>query len=677
MDNFAKKFIEEATDNINDLENALLELDRNPENKEIIEQIFRALHSLKGGGAMFGFDTISTITHELEEIYDDIRKGKKEISDDITSLTLETVDHLRSLLEDPSLESDDVKNTHQQLSERIKNLLDSSETTTTNKPVTETKPKEKSQTFYIHFQPHEDILENGTNPLYLIDELCEYGDNIVVPNYSLLTDSESYNPEKCYTQWEIYLESDVEEDTLKDVFLFVEDSSLVDIKNLAKENLLKDKAFSDAIDKHKKESSELSFPVISKLLQNKNKDKVKRAGALNKKEQKITSVRVNSEKLDSLMNMVSELVTTQARLSLYAEKDNDADLVTIAENIQKLTRQLRDIAFSIVLIPIDTIVMRFQRLVRDLSKSLYKNIDLVTKGTDTELDKSLIETLVDPLMHIIRNSIDHGIEPIDERRKAGKPETGTIKLHAYYSGVNVNIDITDDGRGINKDNILRKGIEKGLVAPDEKLTDNDIYLLIFEPGFSTAKTVTDVSGRGVGMDVVKKKINEVRGEVNVKSEVGVGTTISITIPITLSIIDGLLVKIDNHHFILPMVVVDKIYSIKHTKIGQSTNDIVILDGEQVPYIHLRTDFNIGGEAPEYEEVVVAAFNEKKVGLVIDSVVGEYQAVLKPLGKQFKDQDYLSGASILGDGRIALVLDTNKMIREIDKKQREKRNLTVS
>ena len=677
MDSFAKKFIEEATDNINDLENALLELDRNPDDKEIIERIFRALHSLKGGGAMFGFETISTITHELEEIYDDIRKGKKEISDDITSLTLETADHLRNLLADPNLENEDLQTIHLQLTGRIQNLLESNPDSTSTSLTTENTPKEQTKTFYIHFQPNEDILQNGTNPLYLIDELCEYGENIVVPNYSYLLEATDFNPEKCYVQWEIYLESNVDEDTLKDVFLFVEDSSLIDIKTIAKGNLLKDDVITDTIAKIRNESQDLTFSAISKILQERNADKVKKSSNLNKKEQKITSVRINSDKLDDLMNMVSELVTTQARLSLYAEKDADAVLTTIAENIQKLTRQLRDIAFSIVLIPIDTIVMRFQRLVRDLSKSLYKNIELVTKGTDTELDKSLIETLVDPLMHIIRNSIDHGIEPIDERRKAGKPETGTIKLHAYYSGVNVVIDITDDGRGINKDNIFRKGVEKGLVAPDEKLTDNEIYLLIFEPGFSTAQTVTDVSGRGVGMDVVKKKINEVRGEVYVKSEVGVGTTISIVIPITLSIIDGLLVRIDNHHFILPMVVVDKIYSIKHNEIGKSANDIIVLGNQQVPYIHLRSDFNIGGEAPEYEEVVVASYNEKQVGLVIDSVVGEYQAVLKPLGKQFKDQDYLSGASILGDGRIALVLDTNKMIREIDKKQREKRSLIVS
>ncbi|MCG8699979.1 MAG: chemotaxis protein CheA, partial [Bacteroidales bacterium] len=524
--------------------------------------------------------------------------------------------------------------------------------------------KKSKKSYYILFQPSKQILKDGTNPLYLIDELHDLGEAQVVMHSNKLPGISEYDYTLCYIYWEIYLVTEYDEQHIKDVFLFVEDSSVIDIQMLSYDAILTEPELAEAISQLANTNSKITLNEIKGQINQKRADINKKTAIINKREQKITSIRVSSEKLDSLMNLVSELVTTQARLSLFAEEDTEGELTSIAENVQKLTRQLRDIAFSIVLIPIDTIVMRFQRLVRDLSKNLNKKVDFVAKGTDTELDKTLIESLVDPIMHIIRNSIDHGIETIDERRRAGKKETGTIKLNAYYSGVNVHIDISDDGKGINKDKVLQQAISKGIVAEDANLSDDEIYNLIFLPGFSTAATVTDVSGRGVGMDVVKKKVNEIRGEVSVSSGEGVGTVISIVIPITLSIIDGLLVVINKHHFIVPMVVVDKIYSIKHSDLQQSFNDILVLDGEQVPYIHIKSKFELDGEQVENEEVVIATYNGKKIGLVIDSVVGEYQAVLKPLGNQFRKQDYITGASILGDGRIALVLDTNKMIKQI-------------
>ena len=379
------------------------------------------------------------------------------------------------------------------------------------------------------------------------------------------------------------------------------------------------------------------------------------------KENIISSIRVSSDKLDSLMNLVSELVTTQARLSLFAEHSGNTELLTIAENVQKLTRQLRDNAFDIVLVPIDTMLTRFQRLVRDLSKGLNKNVVFVAEGAETELDKTIIETLTDPLLHILRNCIDHGIESPEERKILGKPEQGTILLKAYYSGTNVHIKITDDGSGIDPEKIRSKAIQKGLISKDASLSGREIFDLLFIPGFSTAENVTDVSGRGVGMDVVKRKLAEVRGEVEIDSEINVGTTITFKLPLTLSIIDGLLVKIANNHYIIPLSVVGKIYSTDHESVVNKFNNLIILDGERLPFYYLREEFNLPENDQVNEQIVLISYEDKKIGIVVDDVIGEYQAVLRTLGKMFKNQEIISGATILGDGTVALVMDTNKMI----------------
>ena len=678
MENFKKKFIEEASDNINELENALLEIENSPNDSALVERIFRALHSLKGGGAMFGFVSISTLTHDLENIYELIRQGKRGISDEITSATLETVDHLRNLLQDPDLTNDDLKVFHNQMLQKIQHLV------STDAPVlpeagkeagVNEQPSKALRTFYILFQPNANILANGTNPMYLLDELLTLGDAHVIAHTKKIPSLQEISPDLCYLYWEVYLATDTDVNTINEVFIFVEDDCHLDIQLVSNDNLLQNNQAVSILKKLHDSDQEYTFSLFKQELNTKHTQKdAKLKPNFLAKEQTITSIRVSSEKLDQLMNLVSELVTTQARLTLFSEAREDQELDMISENIQKLTRQLRDIAFSIVLIPIDTIIMRFQRLVRDLSKNLNKTIDFTSEGTETELDKTIIENLVDPIMHIIRNSIDHGIESIEERKKKGKPEIGSIHLKAYYSGASVHIDISDDGAGINKDKVLKKAIEKGIIAPDAQLTDKEIFNLLFLPAFSTADKVTDVSGRGVGMDVVSKKINEIRGEVSISSVQGKSTTIHIVIPLTLSIIDGLLVRVVDQHFILPLSVVNKIYAIKHTDTLKSRNHLLILDGEQVPYINLRKEFSIAGDPPDNEEVVVAQYDKTKVGIITDSVVGEYQAVLKALGKQFSNIDYLSGASILGDGRIALVLDSNKMIKRITKKKDLKENV---
>ena len=464
------------------------------------------------------------------------------------------------------------------------------------------------------------------------------------------------------------------QNAIDDVFIFVEGDSDLEVQHLAAGNLLEQKEFVDAAKQLFQSSQKtVGYDEIRKIVPSQPQVQRQESQSGTKrpavKDTSISSIRVASEKLDELMNLVSELVTTQARLTLFSEETNLPGLTVIAENVQKLSRQLRDIAFSIVLIPIETLITRFHRLVRDLSRSLNKDVQFVTEGTDTEMDKTIIEGLSDPLMHILRNSLDHGIEDAATRIRAGKPARGTILLRAFYSGANVMIQVSDDGAGMDPRVIQAKAVEKGIIAADRKLSKREILELVFMPGFSTSKEVTDVSGRGVGMDVVKRKIMELRGEVEVDSEKGVGTTITIKLPLTLSIIDGLLVRVHETNYVIPLSSVDKIYAVEHKKVVDQFNDVVVLDGQQVPFFNLRKEFNQPEFPDEMEQVIVVHYEEKKVGFVVDLVVGEYQAVLKPLGRHYKNQDMISGATILGDGTVALVMDTNRIINQFSRQGR--------
>ncbi len=678
MDNFKKKFIEEATDLLEGLEKSLLALEENPEDLSLIQQVFRVMHTLKGNSGMFGFEMIDSFTHEMETVYDLIRNGKLKATREILDVTLAAVDHLKLLLNEDNYNDPEVIGNHKELLSKVALLVKGDSASEQNAhadlnvEVNKSVEEKGEKTYYIFFEPINEIFDNGTNPLYLLDELHDLGKVEVFAHLNKVPSLNVLNPEFCYTYWEVIIATSASLNDISDVFIFVEDDSTIEIQEIADYNLLTDEIFIDDLKKLASTQNDIGLSSVQNLTKEANSRKVKdKIKSFNKdrstsKETSISSIRVSADKLDILMNLVSELVTTQARLSLFAEENNIPGLLPIAENVQKLSRQLRDTAFSIVLIPIENMLTRFQRLVRDLSNELGKEVVFVTEGAETELDKTIIESLADPLMHILRNSLDHGIEDSDVRVKKGKPKQGRISLKAYYSGANVMIQISDDGAGIDPVMITEKAIAKGIISPDRKLTKREVLELVFLPGFSTARQVTDLSGRGVGMDVVKRKISDIRGEVEIESEFGHGTTITIKLPLTLSIIDGLLVKVEDTHFIIPLLVVDKIYAIDHEKIKKTFNNVVVLDGKQIPFFYIREEFDLNESQEKFEQVIVVNFEEKRVGLIVDHVIGEYQAVLKPLGKHYKNQDMISGATILGDGTVALVVDTNKIIKLFSK-----------
>ena len=677
MDRFQKKYIEEAQDLIISLETSLLLVEKEKENPELVEEVFRVMHSLKGGSSMFGFEKISDLTHNLESAYDIIRTEKIPITDELLDISFLAVDQLKQLLVQGNSLNAETAEKQKKMLENIQHVLENLEVKDENQKnnaqtLTNISKINSQATFLIKFKPKDDIFDNGTNPLYILDELATDSRIKLFVNVSTLPELQALNETQCYASWSIIISGKYTDEDIANIFIFIEDDAEISITQLAEQNLFENNDFlelinSDVIDldkiinfnKKKKEEIVVKQTDVGKQLKNK----------IN--EVSISSVRVDSEKLDSLLNIVSEIVTNQARLNLLIEENTkNTALINITEDFNKLSRQLRDIAFDISLVPLESILVRFKRLVRDLASEQNKLIDFKTEGVETELDKTIIEHLVSPIMHTIRNSIDHGIETKEERLAKGKPEVGKIILKAFHSGPNVIVQIHDDGRGIDPKIILKKAIDKEFVLPNTKMTDKQIINLIFKAGFTTASKVTDISGRGVGMDVVKRKIDEIRGEVEIDSIVGEGTTITIKLPLTLSIIDGLLIEINNTKFILPLPEVRKIFEIEHSKTVKNFNELIVYQGEQIPYVYLRKEFDIFTDPPELERVIIINYEGKKVGLVVDNVLGEYQAVLKPLGYFFRKQEFISGASIFGDGTVSLVLDTNKIIKLFSKKNQQ-------
>ncbi|MBF0127153.1 MAG: chemotaxis protein CheA [Magnetococcales bacterium] len=685
-------FTEEAYELLSELEDSLLELEAAPQDQDLIGRVFRAMHTIKGSGAMFGFDAVAEFTHEVETVFDMARNGTIPVTKPLIDLTLAARDQIRSMLDAAAGgEPADEANANRIIT-GLRGLSSNKKgggaapAAPQGKTPTQASTSDEPNIFRIRFKPNRDIFASGTNPLLLLNELRELGECRVVAITEHLPDFDEMDPETCYTAWEIFLTAPVGENAIRDVFIFVEDECDINIRLLDRDTDLQENHETKKIGQILMERGDVNPKALEQALQPLG-DRLVQSGAVtpdrvraalteqqviqDKHDKKKTtetasSVRVPSDKLDSLVDLVGELVTMQARLNQTASSLGDHTLQLIAEEVERLTGELRDNTMSIRMLTIDTTFNKFKRLVRDLSTELGKEIDLVTTGGETELDKTVIDQLNDPLVHIIRNSIDHGVESPEIRRAAGKNPVGKITLSAIHSGANVLIRVTDDGAGLDPKKLRNKGIEKGLISPDEELTDKEAFQLIFAAGFSTAAKITNVSGRGVGMDVVRRSIEGLRGSIDVTSTLGKGTTITLKLPLTLAIIEGLLVKVEAENYVLPLAAVEECVELSRDDVEKAHGRHVInVRGEIIPYIRIRDRFEIEGTAPDIEQIVISEVDEKRIGFVVDNVVGQHQTVIKTLGKNFQHSEEFSGATILGNGEVALILDLNKMVRYVE------------
>lgn len=712
LDQINEVFFEEANELLESLEGYLLSLEENPTDKEIISAVFRIMHTIKGSSGMFGFDAISSFTHEVESAFDAIRNGVAPVTPEVIKLTLQSRDHILDMLGGNISKEESARliEEFKQLMNPFKNNKETVDTppqqqavaTTENTPssIPETVPIKKTTvssskphaegsnltTWRISFTPSPSILWNGTRPSLMIKELTEMGDATVILFTKNIPPLSQIEPTTCYLAWDIILTTAQTQQEIQDVFIFLDDTSIIKIeavdvsedvtfklgeilvnrKHISQEVLesflSERKPIGEQLVEKNLISSESLHSALAEQEHIKTVTKAKENAQANAPMATTQqSIRVSSDKLDQLIDLVGELVTFNARLGQHAQIANNPTLLMLSEQSERLIIALRNNAMDMRMLPIGTIFTRFRRLVHDLSADMHKNIELVTEGAETELDKTVIEKLNDPLIHMIRNSVDHGIETREERIAKGKNPQGTVKLIAQHAGAFVLIIISDDGAGLNKDKIYQKAVDKGLVAPGVDVSDNDIYNMIFLPGFSTADKVSSVSGRGVGMDVVKKDITALNGTVSIESHPGEGTDFILKIPLTLAIIEGMLVQIGSGTFVIPLSNIQECMEFKpeHGDDGKVCSHITAR-GEFLPYINLREWFEITDPMPASQQVVIVNDQDSSLGLVVDKVIGNNQTVIKPLGDLYKNVEGLSGATVLGDGSVALILDVFKL-----------------
>jgi len=686
LDQQKDMFREEAAELLTDLEESLLELEETPDDQELVAKVFRAMHTIKGSGAMFGFDDVAAFTHEVETVFDLVRGGTLTVTQELINLSLAARDHIRGLLNPPEDGVDIAAGAV--LVQQFKNLVPRPETDPVQDKTTQhltTGGNGESWTYRIRVKLAESIVFSGTRPDSLIRELAELGSCRVVAQTDRIPLLEDYAPESLYIYWDVVLSTDRGIDAIKDVFIFVEDDvelkiDVIDGGDDGEGDVNYKRIGEILLDRGDITSAELdrilgeNKPIGQKLIDSKNVDPGKIEVALHEQEmvrasraqrqnqEAAATVRVPADRLDRLVDLVGEMVTIQSRMSQTAIGRDDADLISIAEEVERLTAELRDNTLSLRMLPIGTTFSKFKRLVRDLSQELGKEIELTTSGAETELDKTVIEKLNDPLIHLIRNSIDHGIEAPQIRVSAGKKRHGTIRLAAIHSGDSVVIEITDDGAGLNQERIRTKAIEKGIINEQDHLSPQDLYQLIFASGFSTAAKVTGVSGRGVGMDVVRRAIEALRGTININSNPGQGTTIRVQIPLTLAIIESLLVGIGKERYVLPLSLVEECIELQRNQVHEAHGrNLVKVRDQLIPYLPLRRWFEIEGAQPTIEQVVITSFEGQRIGLVVDRVIGEHQTVIKPLGRIYRDAQGISGATILGEGGVALILDVPQLL----------------
>ena len=660
---FQQKYIEDAGELISKLESELIDFENDVENEAIVQELFRVMHTLKGSAGMFGFQRIEEFTHILEDIYDLIRHKQLVVDRDILNLTFESIDLLKDLLfskENLSQEQECKYSEALNLAKKFSSKQYKS---------VDVEKKEQSSgvlLYKIFIKPDSTVLMRGIKPIDIVDELVTLGKNV---KFNFTDDNIDVNDSKLFNQyWEIFLPGTVKFDQITDVFMFLNESEYT-IETLSEKTdtaieqfLAKSESAKNNIDLEnlKKQINDIIGISDKKNIQTKEKQDVQ---VTKKHNSKITddSIRVSAVKLDNLLNLVSELIMVHAQFENHSERIQDERLDKTVQDLSKISRNFRDEILSTRLIPIAVLSTSMQRLVRDLAQKLGKEVELITECLNTEKDKNIISRIETPLMHVIRNCIDHGIEKPDERLKNNKERLGKLRFIAFCSGASVFIQIQDDGKGIDTKKIAEKAVAKGIIKYDAVLTNKQVYDLMFIPGFSTATEVTEVSGRGVGLDIVKNVITELHGEINVDSEIGLGTSFTFKLPLTLSIVDALLVYSNMYKILIPT---SNILICKYLTSDYFNEKNLQYQFEKkcVPIMRLSEKLTSSPQKTDFEVLIIFSIYEKYYGILVDRIVTSLQAVIKPLGHMHGEQPYFIGASQLGDGSMAYVLDTNFLLK---------------
>ncbi|WP_024647050.1 chemotaxis protein CheA [Pseudomonas syringae] len=677
LDQAQQTFIVEARELLQAMEESLLQLESEPGDVDAIGAVFRAAHTIKGSAGLFGLTPIVSFTHIVEDVLDRLREGSVSVDAGLIAVLLKSGDHMLELIDVVASRGEELQPPALEREAALRQALQVYQAPGAAPVVDEARSSDTPDVenaevlWHISLRFGVDVFRNGMDPLSFLRYLNTLGKMIQV---STLTDSippvEAWDPESCHLGFDIDFLSSAGHAAINEVFDFVREDCVVEIT-----------AADDSTDSGEPTGTELvsqtersGMVASGELLGDQRAvprepgvatavDRPSAGGEQKNKDGRY--VRVNADKLDELINLVGELVIASAGASLLAKSCDNDPLQEASSTVSGLVEQILDGALHLRMIPIGDTFNRFRRVVRDVSQELGKDIDLIINGAETELDKTVVEKIGDPLMHLLRNSMDHGIESAEARRAAGKPAKGHLSLNAYHDSGSIVIEIADDGAGLNRERILDKAQQRGLVAAGASLTDQEIYNLIFEPGFSTAEAVTNLSGRGVGMDVVKRNITLLRGTVDLDSQPGQGTIVRIRLPLTLAIINGFLVGIDQSTYVIPLDMVQECIELdEQDRQASRDNGYLDLRGEVLPLVYLREHFNHEGPAARRQNVVVVRYAEHKAGLVVDDLLGEFQTVIKPLGKLFGALRGISGSTILGSGAVALILDIPALLNQI-------------
>ncbi|WP_305803897.1 chemotaxis protein CheA [Stenotrophomonas sp. YIM B06876] len=644
LQRFHATFFEESREGLDAMEAGLLALEDGQVDPEIINSVFRAAHSIKGGAGTFGFDAIASLTHVLETLLDELRAGKRTLESAAIDAMLASVDVLRALLR----EAEHGQAADPQAVASIKARL---EAVLAGKAIAAPAPAAKvddtPDAWQIGFVPAPSLFMSGNDPLRILRELESLGSLQVSTRLERLPGFDQLDPLEAYLAWDLGLIGKVPRSKIEDTFAWVVDDCELDIRPAAPPSLALEPPVPAAV-----EAAKPAAPVATSAPAHEAE----------------TSIRVSVDKVDALINLVGELVITQAMLKQVSgglDAAHAEQMLAGLDLLERNTRDLQEAVISVRMLPVDAVFRRFPRLVRDLSSRLGKQVRLRTVGEGTELDKGLIEKIADPLVHLVRNSIDHGLEMPDVRRDAGKDETGTITLAASHQGGHIVIEVSDDGRGLNRGKILEKALERGLNVPDNP-TDAQVWDLIFQPGFSTADAVTDLSGRGVGMDVVRRNIQALGGEVQLESNTGAGTRVLIRLPLTLAILDGMTVSVAGETLILPLAYVLEALQPRAEDIRTMAGEgrVLRVRGEYLPIVSLSQNYGYNGQVNDDPLVVVVEGDGQKIALEVDELLGQQQVVVKNIENNYRRIAGVSGATILGDGRVALIVDVGGLVRSL-------------